>query len=99
MTVERVDFRLLSEPEAAAALGVSRWTLERIRKRGEIRARKIGGRWKYRSEWIEDYIEAGSCQGEKRSDSVKSVETGSRSGPPHRYGIERGSTTKHDKPA
>ena len=51
-----MDIQLtLSERDAAKALGLSTRTLERLRKKGELRFFKIGGRVKYRLEALEDW--------------------------------------------
>ncbi|MFB2550172.1 helix-turn-helix domain-containing protein [Ensifer soli] len=47
-----------SEKQAAAWLGVSKFTLARIRKRGEIGFYKIGGGYQYSIEQLEAYRES-----------------------------------------
>jgi excisionase family DNA binding protein len=53
---EDTKIQTYSEPEAARALGVSRMTLLRARKRGAIRYHRIGARIRYTKEQILDFL-------------------------------------------
>lgn len=81
--------RLLTEEEVCKALGLSVYTLRRERARRNIKAAKIGRRWKYRPEWVEAYIDRNAqCQ-----DDSSSADTGSRDGPTAPPGAGPGLTT------
>ncbi|MEM7400198.1 MAG: helix-turn-helix domain-containing protein [Pseudomonadota bacterium] len=86
---------LFPEKEAAEALGISKWTLERARKSGKIKSALIGGRWKYRLEWIEDYVESQACQ----TTVSKSDDGGSHNAAEAPTGAEPGLTTPAGKPS
>ena len=49
-------FKLLSEPEASSALGISKITLQRKRKDGSISFYKVGGRVLYSPSHLEEYL-------------------------------------------
>ena len=49
-------FKLLSEPKAALALGVSKITLQRKRKDGSISFYQVGGRILYSPNHLEEYL-------------------------------------------
>jgi excisionase family DNA binding protein len=59
--VPEVD-ALLDERQAADRLGVSVYTLQRIRKRGEIGFTKIGNRYRYTAEAITAYLKSKSVK-------------------------------------
>lgn len=86
---------LLEERVAARELGISVHTLRRIRQRGEIRAKKIGGRWKYRAEWIEAYIEDTDICPEKTDSRLDT--SGSTVAQIPRCGAVAGSMSKQDR--
>lgn len=55
--IEKTNVReLLGEKQAAKMLGVSRPTLLRIRKKGEIRFYEYGGRIRYKTEFLDEYL-------------------------------------------
>ena len=45
----------IDERAVADRWGVSIYTVQRERKRGKIKAKRIGGRWKYREDWLREY--------------------------------------------
>jgi hypothetical protein len=45
----------LSESDVAQRFGVSVWTVQRMRKDRVIKAKKLGGRWKYREDWLREF--------------------------------------------
>ena len=49
--------------DAAALLGVSRWTLYELLRRGEIRSFKVAGRRLVSVQAIVDYIADAECEG------------------------------------
>ena len=49
-------FKLLSEPEASSALGISKITLQRKRKDGAISFYRVGGRVLYSPSHLEEYL-------------------------------------------
>jgi excisionase family DNA binding protein len=59
--------RLLSVGAAAAYLGVSRATVERLVYRGELPMVKIAGSTRYDVEDLDDYIEINRCRNRKRT--------------------------------
>jgi excisionase family DNA binding protein len=70
----------MSEKEAAAFLGVSVYTLQRIRKRGEIEFAVVGGRNRYTHQFLENYLK--SSEQPCNTSASKSVTSGFPSGPP-----------------
>ena len=53
----------IEERAVAKRWGVSIYTVQRERKRGRLKAKRLGGRWKYRSDWLREYEdEATPCQ-------------------------------------
>ncbi len=48
--------KLLSEPEASSALGISKITLQRKRKDGAISFYRVGGRILYSPSHLEEYL-------------------------------------------
>jgi hypothetical protein len=45
----------LKEKDVAARWGTSKYTVQRERKRGKLKMKKIGGQWKTREEWLHEY--------------------------------------------
>ncbi|WP_084032709.1 helix-turn-helix domain-containing protein [Chelativorans sp. J32] len=86
---------LLTECEAAEKLRISVDTLRRIRKRGEIAARRIGGRWRYTDEDILEYQEGQKVAAWRGRvvELERSAVTGYRSGPTQPITTPRGTTT------
>lgn len=79
MTVEPMRLpSLLTEQEVASQRRISVETLRRIRRRGEIAARRIGGRWRYTDSDVLDYQESQKVEAwrGKKVDSEKSQDTG-----------------------
>lgn len=53
----------LDERTVALRWGVSFYTVQRIRKGGDLKAKRIGCRWKYREDWLREYEDkATPCQ-------------------------------------
>jgi excisionase family DNA binding protein len=48
--------QLLTTNEVAKFLNVSRETVNRLRKSGELKSTKVGGQYRFRSEDIEAYL-------------------------------------------
>jgi Helix-turn-helix domain len=83
----------MEEQDLANRWNVSIFTVQRMRKRGEIRAKRIGGRWKYREDWVREYEEEETeCQNNFASGSGFST-----SGPTVRTGVSVGSIQKLDR--
>ena len=67
--------RLLTLPEAAELLNVSTRTLQRMIRRSELPAFKVGGQWRVReselARWIQgrEDLSVGSANGERKPDS------------------------------
>ncbi len=59
--------RLLSVGAAAAYLGVSRATVERLVYRGELPIVKVAGSTRYDVDDLDDYIEINRCRNRKRT--------------------------------
>jgi excisionase family DNA binding protein len=59
--------RLLPVGAAAAYLGVSRATIERLVYRGELPIVKVAGSTRYDVEDLDDYIEINRCRNRKRT--------------------------------
>ena len=58
------------ERTVAKRWGVSVYTVQRERKRGRLKAKRLGGRWKYRSDWLREYEdEATPCQSNSGSEN------------------------------
>jgi excisionase family DNA binding protein len=90
--------KLMTEKEAAAILGMSSDTIQRIRKRGEIAFRKIGGRFKYTMSDLAEYLEnqrVAPCQ--RMENSAKLRASGYRNAPARPSGTPLGSTPIPDK--
>ena len=94
---------LLYEEPAAKALGISVATLQRIRKRGEIAARRIGRRWRYTAADLIEYQErqkVPACP-QPSVDNPKLRDIGSANAPTPTIGAPHGTRTaeaidKHD---
>ena len=81
------------EHTVAKRWGVSVYTVQRERKRGRLKAKLLGGRWKYRSDWLREYEdEATPC----RSNS-ESGDGFSTSGSTARTGASVGSIQQLDR--
>ncbi|MFQ5564202.1 MAG: helix-turn-helix domain-containing protein [Parvularculaceae bacterium] len=80
--------RLLTEREAASRLRIHIATLQRIRRRGEIRFRRVGRQVRYLEDWITEYLEAAPWP--VRNDPDNSAITGSRAGRDRTNGIAPG---------
>jgi excisionase family DNA binding protein len=52
--------RLSTVDETARFLGVSRWTVYRLVRDGELRAVKVGERFRFRPCDVDEYLERGS---------------------------------------
>jgi excisionase family DNA binding protein len=92
--------RLLTEGEAADALGVSVDTVRRERKAGKIRHTVIGGRVRYTENHLVAYIEAGergACTASAISGSAKSEAIGSPSAQTAQLGAAPGSMSEPDR--
>jgi len=81
------------EHTVAKRWGVSVYTVQRERKRGRLKAKRLGGRWKYRTDWLREYEdEATPCQSDSRSENGSST-----SGPTARIGASAGSIQQLDR--
>lgn len=81
---------LIPERVAAERLGISVDTLQRIRARGEIAWRKIGGRVKYTDADLAEYVErvrVGPCGGSNETSGSGSLEAAAS---PRRAGVRTG---------
>jgi excisionase family DNA binding protein len=56
MDTELEDFRLLTLPEAAQMLHVSTRTLQRMIKKSDLPAFKVGGQWRVRESQLSQWI-------------------------------------------
>ena len=56
VSAEKSALQLLSEPEASSALGISRITLQRKRKDGDISFYRVGGRILYSPSHLDEYL-------------------------------------------
>lgn len=64
----------IEERAVANRWGVSIYTVQRVRKGGKLKAKLLGGRWKYREEWLREYEdEATPCGGNSESESGFSI--------------------------
>lgn len=89
---------LLTESQAADVLGVSVYTVQRMRKRGQLKAKKIGARWKYRDDWLREYLETpDTCPANETTDPAPSAASGSLNAPAPRCGTGPGSTATADR--
>jgi excisionase family DNA binding protein len=66
----------LPEKTVAQRLDVSKYTIQRMRKAGKLKAKKIGNRWKYREDWLREYEDQEDTQCPKSSGSVDGSLTG-----------------------
>jgi len=66
-TVEVRPQRLLPVGAAAAYLGVSRATIERLVYRGELPIVKVAGSTRYDVEDLDDYIDINRCRNRKQT--------------------------------
>jgi excisionase family DNA binding protein len=91
---------LLSETQAAAALGVSVPTMQRRRRRREIGFIRNGGKIRYTEEHLAQYLldqEVPPCREDEKNDPAKSGATGSAGDRTARCGAARGSTPPRDR--
>ncbi|MCB1469510.1 MAG: helix-turn-helix domain-containing protein [Rhizobiaceae bacterium] len=90
----------LSEKDASILLGVSIDTIQRIRKRGEIAFRKIGGRIRYTQADLAEYLEASRVTPcvQSRPVAAATPTTFQNGHAPHTT-MPRGSTPQRDKRA
>ncbi len=58
-----LTINLLSESEAASLLRMHRITLLRLRQRGKINHYRVGGRIRYTTEHLQDFLERSQRQG------------------------------------
>jgi excisionase family DNA binding protein len=78
--------RWLTEQDVAVRLRVHKSTVQRLRKRGEFKAKLIGGRWKVREDWLRQYEDeetpcgSSSGSGNGFSASDQTVRTGASAG-------------------
>lgn len=86
----------MSEQEAADWLGVSVFTLQRIRKRGEIGHAKVGNRAQYTAKDLQSYVDSKSSKPCPKT-VFKSVTTTSPSTKTPLYGKPHGTTPLPDK--
>ena len=78
----------LTEEEVAERLRISLATMQRIRRRGEIRYKRIGRSIRYRHDWVFEYEERDTCP--EMKGPASSANTGSRSDPAPKTGIAPG---------
>ena len=93
--------RLLTEKEAAEALGVSKATLVRLRRAGRITFTRIRGRIRYTEDHLLAYIEGETqtCRENERTAPARSGTTGSAAGRTRPPGAGRGSIPQVDRSA
>lgn len=93
--------RLLTERDAAKALGVSNDTLFRERRRGRIAFTLIGNRVRYTEAHLAEYIENRTqrCRANETIDRSSSANTGLANGPTPKCGAGAGLIPAHDKRA
>ncbi|MAW79913.1 MAG: hypothetical protein CMI63_06715 [Parvularcula sp.] len=84
---------LLTEKEAAARLRIHLATLQRIRRRGEIRFKRVGRSIRYREDWLAEYVERDSCP--EMTNPVSSENTGFHSAQVRKIGIAPGTSGLH----
>ena len=92
--------KLLTEPEAAKALGVSVDTLRRLRKARKIGYTRVGGRVRYTEQHLADYIDRENvepCRGNETTDPARSATIGCCSGQTARSGAGPGSMPQLDR--
>lgn len=88
--------KLLSERQVAEALGVSVYTVQRLRKAGDIKAKRIGRQWKITETWLREYLAEEDNHCPAANDS-RSGNTGCHEGRTARSGAEPGSTGTLDR--
>lgn len=89
------SFGLMTEKQAADHLGVSIYTLQRIRKRGEIAFSKVGSGIRYTFQQLEDFSK--NCEQSCSPNVSKSVTSGSPSVQVPKTITPHGSTKGPDK--
>ena len=65
MSENREGLRLLTLPEAAELLHVSTRTLQRMIRRKDLPAFKVGGQWRVRESQLTSWIEGREARGEE----------------------------------
>lgn len=88
---------LIPEKRAAAMLDVSLSTIQRMRKAGKIKAKLIGGRWKYRLDWLLDYLNEADNTCTNETALSKSVTTTCPGVPTQTVGVPPGTTLRLDR--
>jgi hypothetical protein len=84
----------IDERAVADRWGVSIYTVRRERKRGKVKAKRIGGRWQYREDWLREYED----QEDTLCLSTSGSENGSStSGPTAPTGVSVGSIQQLDR--
>lgn len=78
---------LYTEAEAAEYLGVSKMTLQRMRRRGDLKFIRVGGRAKYKQSNLLDFLESQQCHA-----SASPTNTRSSSAPDRRTGTSNGAS-------
>lgn len=48
--------KLLTVNETKNILKVSKMTIYRLLKRGKLKAKRVGGSWRIREDWLEKYL-------------------------------------------
>ncbi len=89
--------RWYTEDEVAERYGVSIFTVQRWRKAGALRAKRLGRAYKVREDWLlawEEETEESPCVGDAMGNSASS---GSRSDRGDHTGTSRGSTERRDR--
>lgn len=84
----------IEERAVAQRWGVSVYTVQRYRKLGKIKAKCIGGRWKYREDWLREY------EDQEDTPCLSTLGSGngsSTSGPTARVGASAGSIQQLDR--
>lgn len=84
----------IDERAVADRWGVSTYTVQRERKRGKVKAKRLGGRWKYRDDWLREYEDQEDTPCRKSSGLQNGSSTG---GLTARAGAPVGSTQEPDR--
>jgi hypothetical protein len=84
----------LEERDLASRWNVSHYTVQRMRKAGKLKAKKLGGRWKYREDWVWEYEDQEDTQCPKSSESENGSSTGDRT---VQTGVCAGTTRKRGR--
>jgi hypothetical protein len=86
--------RWIEKRAVAKRWGVSVYTVQRYRKQGKVKAKRIGGRWKYREDWLREYEDQEDAPCLRPSGSGNGF---SASGETARTGASAGSINQLDK--